>query len=156
MYPPLLSFISCHAIGDHRIWGQPMSVVSHRISYRARLHHVSLSDVRVRVEGRSQLSNRSSRWKINLKIQTSGEVRRTGKGWSEGELVGRIGRVLLIEQLKKWICFSSFEAGEWRTFPLVIEQAPHLRRSPPIPSIFGPILGAEDQRWDTFEDGKAE
>ena len=38
-----------------------------------------------RVEGRSRSSERSSRWKIGLKIKkNSEELRRPGKGWSEG------------------------------------------------------------------------
>ena len=38
-----------------------------------------------RVEGRSRSSDRSSKWKIGLKIETSKRLRGAREGWTEGE-----------------------------------------------------------------------
>ena len=108
------------------------------------------------VEGRLRSSDRSSRWKIGLKIQTTEELRGPGDGWSEGrgsEEEERRFFVLLAEMV---------EDGREGVFVLRTrrnKESPHLRRRPPHsrrrpPFIFRPISGstfeAEDRRWADF------
>ena len=109
------------------------------------------------VEGRSRSSDRSSRWKIELKIQTS-KAEKTWWGWSRG--VGR---------RRKWEGSSFFRSRRWKMRSWVkdrgfyilqnrkIEELHQSSKDPsPIPEEVAPLsvpfFEAEDRRWAALFD----
>ena len=117
---------------------------------------MAIFDPNLGIEGRSRFSDRSSKWKIGLKIETSEEAREPGEGWSEGggsEEEEGGGWVLPAEKVEYggWFFYlpapkiedrggsSFFGAGRTkhpfahlrRKLPPHLRRIPHLRSSAP-------------------------
>ena len=117
------------------------------------------------IEGSISIFGRSSRKKIGLKIQTSGELRESGEGWSRGRSEKEEGGGSSFFRSRRWKMgggYSFFrprrsKMGGSSFFGAGRSQKPPSSKSPllfkevaPPPvfcSIFGPLFGAEDPRW---------
>ena len=120
-------------------------------------HFLHAHSVPRRLEGQSRSSDRSSRWKIKLKIQTSGDMKGPGEGWSKGgegrkeEEEGGGFLILPVEKVEDGRGSSFFRPRRSKTGGPSIsgigrsKKPPHLRRTPPsskkshLPPVICPI-----------------